>query len=342
MWRLFAAIIIVLFAIGALRMLSPRSERGPLMAAGGKPVSKDSALWTAPDSQSMAASPDYAMISYGRSLIVGTSNYFGPRGKLGETSNGMNCQNCHLDAGTRPWGNNYGGVYSTYPKFRERRGAVETICQRVNDCFQRSLNGKALDSTGPEMQAILAYLKWLGRGLVRGQKPKGSGLAQLKFLDRAADPARGEVTYALNCAICHGPSGEGKLDTTGISYLYPPLWGDHSFTTAAGLYRLSRMAGYIKVNMPFGTTWRFPALTDEQAWDLAAFINSKPRPNRTFSQDWPDRSLKPVDHPFGPYTDSFSERQHKYGPFGPIQQAHLAAQANLAAQTHPPASTNKR
>lgn len=31
-------------------------------------------------------------------------------------------------------------------------------------------------------------------------------------------------------------------------------------------------------------------------------------------------SKKPIDHPFGPYADSFSEQQHKLGPFGPIKE----------------------
>jgi thiosulfate dehydrogenase len=29
--------------------------------------------------------------------------------------------------------------------------------------------------------------------------------------------------------------------------------------------------------------------------------------------------LKPVDAPYGPYADQFSERQHKYGPFARIR-----------------------
>ena len=329
MSRVFGAGIVIVIAIGLSVLLWFHPEPGPahtaVHTASWKTASADTALWAAPDSNGIAFLPDAARILYGRSLIVFTSFYFGPRGRLTRAGNGMNCQNCHLDAGTRAWGNNYGGVYSTYPKFRERRGAVETTCQRVNDCFQRSLNGRALDSTGREMRAILAYLKWLGKGLVRGQKPKGSGLLALKYLDRAADPEKGEKIYTEKCVSCHGPSGEGRRDTTGIGYQYPPLWGEHSFTTAAGLYRLSRMAGYIKANMPFGTTWRTPVLTDEEAWDLAAYINSRPRPQKMFSQDWPDKALKPVDHPFGPYTDAFSETQHKYGPFAPIQQAHAAS-----------------
>jgi thiosulfate dehydrogenase len=70
--------------------------------------------------------------------------------------------------------------------------------------------------------------------------------------------------------------------------------------------------------MPFGADHENPQLTDEEAWDVAAFVNSQPHPTRDLSRDWPKLSGKPVDHPFGPYADTFSAVQHKYGPFGPI------------------------
>lgn len=74
--------------------------------------------------------------------------------------------------------------------------------------------------------------------------------------------------------------------------------------------------------MPLGSTEYFPQISVEQAWDVAAFVNSKPRPVKYFKTDGPDISTKPVDYPFGPYSDSFSETQHKYGPFDDIQKAH--------------------
>jgi len=78
----------------------------------------------------------------------------------------------------------------------------------------------------------------------------------------------------------------------------------------------------VKENMPFGASLHeHELLTDEDAWDVAAFVNTKPRPVKRFKEDWPNISLKPIDHPFGPYADNFSEKQHKFGPFGPIQQA---------------------
>jgi thiosulfate dehydrogenase len=73
--------------------------------------------------------------------------------------------------------------------------------------------------------------------------------------------------------------------------------------------------------MPQGTTYANPQFTDEEAWDMAAFITSQPRSHVNEPKDWPDISKKPVDHPFGPYADNFSEQQHKYGPFKPIEAA---------------------
>ena len=73
--------------------------------------------------------------------------------------------------------------------------------------------------------------------------------------------------------------------------------------------------------MPFGTDYHDPKLTDEEAWDVAAFVNSQPRPKKDLSKDWPKIAGKPVDHPFGPYADKFTEQEHKYGPIGPIAEA---------------------
>lgn len=70
--------------------------------------------------------------------------------------------------------------------------------------------------------------------------------------------------------------------------------------------------------MPFGSSYEKEQLTVEEAWDLAAFVNSQPRPIKKFKQDWPSISLKPIDIPDGPYADSYSSLQHKYGPFEPI------------------------
>ena len=276
--------------------------------------------WNVPDSFRIPSTPEGDQIRYGKALISHTAHYLGPKGTVAAMSNGMNCQNCHLAGGTKLLGNNYSAVFSTYPKFRSRSGSIETIYKRVNDCFERSLNGKQLDTASREMQAIYAYIKWLGINVPKNIKPDGAGIADLPLMERAADTAQGKIVYLQKCKRCHGINGEGWLNEDSIEYQYPPLWGKNSYSNSAGLFRISRLAGYIRHNMPFdlGENENALPITDEEAWDIAAFINSRPRPQKQFKEDWPDISAKPFDHPYGPYSDSFTEQQHKYGPFREI------------------------
>lgn len=320
-WILILIIIINIIGLLFIEQCSSKKQRAganEITAAATTPESKF--YWHAPDTSRIENSDEGLLIRYGRDLIANTSYYLGPKGKVAAISNGMNCQNCHLEAGTKLWGNNYSAVQSTYPRFRERSGTVENIYKRVNDCIERSLNGKPLDTTSKEMRAIASYIKWLGNDVPKNVKPVGVGITTLAFLDREANPANGKEVYVQKCQRCHGVNGEGRLNTDGNGYAYPPLWGKHSYNTGAGLYRITRFAGYVKDNMPFGSSHMDQQLTDEEAWDVAAFVNSQPRPQKDFPKDWPNIATKPIDHPFGPYADKFSERQHKYGPFGNMKK----------------------
>ena len=278
-------------------------------------------VWEAPDTASIPRNNEGLLIRYGRDLIVRTSYYLGPHGKVMNISNGMNCQNCHLEAGTKPFGNNYASVASAYPWFRPRSGSLESIEKRINDCLERSLNGSPLDSLSREMRAMVAYIQWLGQDVPKGQKAAGSGLIDLPWLARAASPTIGKKIYLQKCQICHGYKGEGLKITSEGPYIYPPMWGENSFNTAAGMYRISTFARYVRTNMPNGATFEKPILSEEEAWDIAAYVVSMPRPQRVYAHDWPNIFLKPVDHPFAPYADNFSEQQHKFGPFTPILEA---------------------
>ena len=264
-----------------------------------------------------------AMVMYGKNIVAHTSKYFGPNGTISKITNGMNCQNCHLDAGTRPWGNNYGAVFSKYPQYRGRSNSIQDIYGRINDCFERSLNGKAIDTNSYEMRSIYAYMKWLGKDVPKGRKPYGAGLPSIPIIDREANVIKGKAVYVNICQTCHGDKGQGLPNLNGSEYLYPPLWGEHSYNDGAGLYRLSSFAAYVENNMPYNiANHAEPRLTIEEAWDVAAFVNSQPRPHIDQSKDWPDITKKVFDVSFGPYTDNFSERQHKYGPFQEIIKAH--------------------
>lgn len=315
---LFIGGIILLIVLLAL-IAEKYFEKSKKIKEPFKPMSQ-TLEWTAPDTTLIPATKEGELIRYGRELILHTAHYFGPDGKIAQISNGMNCNNCHLEAGTRIWGNNFSMVATTYPLFRNRSGKIESVEMRINDCFERSLNGKRLADTSKEMKAMVRYMNWLGKDVVKDKKPAGAGVEKLPFLNRPADTARGKIVYLSFCQICHGTNGEGLWEKDYGEYIYPPLWGENSYNIGAGMYQLSKFAGYIKNNMPFGTTYKNAQLTNEQAWDVAAYVNSQPRPVKNLKKDWPDISTKPFDYPMGPYADSFSESRHKYGPYQLIVQ----------------------
>jgi len=271
--------------------------------------------WQAPDPDAIPLINNGAQIAYGRQLVIHTASYLGPNGTVAHISNGMDCQNCHALAGEQLYGNSFAVAAINYPQFSPRRGKIERLTDRINSCMQRSLNGSPLDSASKEMQAIIAYIKWVGADMNEAAAPKGAGSEKLKYLTRAADPAKGAAIFNARCTVCHGKNGMGQLAADGHSYTYPPLWGAHSYNVSAGMYRLGKLAGFIKNNMPYGTTYKNPVLTTQQAWDVAAYIESEPRPHKLFPGDWPDIKKKPVDYPFGPYADNFSEHHHQFGPF---------------------------
>lgn len=296
---------------------SQQAAPAPEAAAG---TSSDE-LWRPADLNALPEGPEKEQLAYGRELIAHTAKYLGPQGSVLHIANGMNCQNCHLEAGTKPFGNNYSLVASTYPKIRARSGMEEDINKRISDCFERSLNGTAPAKDSKEMKAMAAYINWVGKDVQKGEKPKGAGLMDIELLDRPASPELGKTVYVQKCQVCHGKEGEGMKPAGNPVYVYPPLWGEDSYNDGAGLFRISNFAKYVKANMPLGATWDNPQLTDEEAWDVAAYVNSMPRPKKDITKDWPDISKKPFDHPFGPFTDSYPEEQHKYGPFKPIIEA---------------------
>jgi len=270
--------------------------------------------------QNQTGNQNHELIAYGKDLIVSTSKYFGPKGSISQTSNGMNCTNCHLEAGTKDYGNNYKAVFSGYPKFRERSGTKESLEKRINDCFERSLNGSPLKK-GKELEAMKAYINYAGENIPKNEASETSGIPKLNLLNRAANPEKGALVYEKNCVQCHGKNGEGSLASgnSGNYFLYPPLWGKDSFNVSAGLYRIRNLSGFIRFNMPDNVaTYQKPVLSEEEAWDVAAYIISRPHPEKFFKEDWPNLKTKPADYAFKPFADPFSEERHKYGPFQDI------------------------
>ncbi|HET9707222.1 MAG TPA: c-type cytochrome [Gemmatimonadales bacterium] len=189
----------------------------------------------------------------------------------------LRCVSCHLDRGRRPNGS-WVGSFAHFPQFRARRGAVEMIEDRVNDCFARSLNGKGLDPSSADMRDIVAYLAFLSWRSPVGLPAAGPNARLVRFASLAADTAAGRQTFGTTCARCHGPEGQG----TPVA---PPLWGPKSFNIGAGMARVRTAASFVRDNMPFDQPG---TLTDQQAFDVAAFVVAQPRPDFPGKQfDWP-------------------------------------------------------
>lgn len=288
---------------------------------------KDS-IYTPPDT-AMLANDEYGeMVRYGRQLIVNTAYYIGPKGKAGQyLGNNMNCGNCHLDAGTRPFGLNFFSSNARYPQYRGREDRILTLAERVNNCIERPHNGTPMPLESKEMKAIVTYIQWLGKDVPKGQHVAGDGALELEYPNRPADLTHGSQIFQMHCASCHGLDGGGLLSIDSTTYTYPPLWGKNSFEASSSMHRVLKMARFIKANMPYKiSTWDNPLLADADAIDVAAFINDQdihPRPYKKRSvASYPNINTKPIDYDEGPYSDTFSIHQHKFGPYQPIIDYH--------------------
>jgi thiosulfate dehydrogenase len=236
--------------------------------------------WYARSVADLPASPENDMIRQGHALIVDTPTHIGksaadPHRRY--AGNDLACVNCHLDAGLRPFAAPFVSTFATFPMLVDND--VITLRQRINGCMMRSMNGKPLPEDSPEMDAMIAYIKYLGYGTPEGIRIAGMGLFPIGDPPLAADATRGEKVYADLCASCHKADGQGERHKSPrLGYLIPPLWGDDSFNAAAGMAKLAYAAAYIHTNMPFGVRYQDPLLTVQQAWDAAAYMISKPRP----------------------------------------------------------------
>jgi len=204
--------------------------------------------------------------------------------------NGLQCTSCHLQGGTVAYAAPLVGLWGVFPEFVARSDRVETLADRINDCFRRSMNGRPLPVDGTDMRALLAYTAWLSTGVPTGSSVVGRGFAELDAPPEAPNAGRGERVYSQQCSACHGPDGAGLR--AGDTYAMPPLWGPQSFNDGAGMARVSIAAAFVHAKMPLG---RGGSLTVQEAYDVASYFTVKPRPEYAAkTADWP-RGTKPAD-----------------------------------------------
>lgn len=267
------------------------------------------------------------LVKYGYQLFVSTPDYIGPNAEntnLRFTGNGLSCNNCHLLAGIKAFAAPLIGIVNRFPQYRGREDKMGTIEERINGCMERSMNGVMMPETQHEMEALVAYLTWISRYSTADGKIEGQGFVNFQIPERPVNLDKGKQIFVNTCVECHGPSGQGKRKENSYVYEYPPLWGSNSYNNGAGMTRVITAAQFIKANMPFGTTYLNPKLTDDEAYDVAGYINQQQRPIKlNLEKDFPNLLKKPVSTPYPPYQDSFTMEQHQLGPFQPIMEYYL-------------------
>jgi thiosulfate dehydrogenase len=221
-----------------------------------------------PADSTIPAGPEGNAVRLGKTLITDTKKLL-PR----NVGNDLTCTNCHLGAGTRQYAGPFVGLWGVFPEYNSRDGRIDSLQQRINDCFVRSMDGKALVLDSGEMNAILMYIRWLSTGVPVGEEVVGRGMGAI---DTALKPdaVRGRQVYAQKCASCHADNGAGIGNPSG-GYVFPPVWGKASFNVGAGLARTYTAAAFIKHNMPLG---QGDTLSDQDAVDVAEYVAHQPRP----------------------------------------------------------------
>ncbi len=275
--------------------------------------------WTAPSLDSLANDAAGQSIRRGHALFAHT-----PDSLPGYVGSNLTCSACHIEEGRRPTAVPLFGVYGMYPKYIARTGAIVSIEDRVNYCFTRSLAGWKLPSESREMADLVAYLAFLSRGVPVGAEAMPIALKTMPKMH--GDSTVGAGLFTATCARCHGPDGAGLLAV-------PALWGPKSFSVGASMARTERAASFIRQNMPFDKPG---TLTDQEAFDVAAYMTSLPRPDLPGKElDWPLGGA-PADVPYATQGRSPTQKTPKLFP------RERPADAIVGAPKRVPIPTSKR
>ncbi|MEO7072941.1 MAG: c-type cytochrome [Rhodanobacter sp.] len=250
--------------VQSARSASAVAKSAQMSKAGAAPTH-----FTPPPESAIPDGPFGEVVRQGRDIFVHTQEH-----AKAYVGNQLNCVNCHLDAGRLRDSAPLWGAYGMYPAYRSKNKHVNTLGERIQGCFQFSMNGKAPPLDSNEMVALQTYMYWLSSGAPVGVKLDGAGYPKQGFKPpQPPDYARGEQVFAANCALCHGADGQGQR-VAGRT-VFPPLWGPQSFNWGAGMHQLDNAAAFIKANMPLG---RGGILDAQQAWDVAYYMNAHERP----------------------------------------------------------------
>lgn len=261
---------------------SNAADPAQLSNAAEKTSARTPAPWpdNVPGVDTLAETPHGAEIRRGHAILTATKDSL-PQ----YVGNDLRCTSCHLDDGRRANALPWVGLMARFPQYRARNARINTIEDRVNDCLERSLVGRALPTDDPAMRAIVSYFAFLSHGVPVGSRLVGQGTPPVRL--ETANRARGDSVYSATCARCHGGAGDGTS-------LAPPVWGNGAYSLGAGMGRVRTMAAFVAANMPHDN----PGMDPQDAMDVAAYVNAQTRP--AFARaalDWPFGGA-PMDVPY--------------------------------------------
>jgi thiosulfate dehydrogenase len=207
------------------------------------------------------------VVKLGEAIVENTTTHPMSKEYVG---NALNCTSCHLNNGRHEKAGTFLGTATAYPAWSPRENRVITLEDRVLNCFMRSCNGTRPPLGSEVSVAVTTYITSLSQGQslrMNSKRPVGPGAIKLLAVKPdQADIKRGASLYTSRCAECHQADGQGDKDN-------PPVWGERSYNDGAGLSSVENLAAWLKVAMPLDDT----NLTDQQALDVAAYVNSQKR-----------------------------------------------------------------
>ena len=263
--------IALVAVIVAQACTSEAAEKAPAVDSLVVPAPVTRVAFRVPDESEIRDSSLLASVRRGKALLANTRDSL-----PAHVGNRLQCVSCHPDNGTRANAMPWVGVYARFPQYRPRAGRIMVIEDRINDCFRRSMNGKPPAPDSRDMRDIIAYMAFLSSGYPVFADVEGMSVPTVTPVP--GDTVRGAATFTAKCSVCHGVNGAG-------TDVFPALWGPNSYNIGAGMARVRTAANFIKVAMPQTAPG---TLTDQEAFDLATYINSRPRPDFPGKElDWP-------------------------------------------------------
>jgi len=228
------------------------------------------------------------MVKLGEAILNKTDTHPLTKDLVGDK---IQCKSCHLKGNDGKPGTGSGigtfiGTATAFPAYSKREKTVQSLQDRINNCFMRSMNGKRPIIDTEASVAMATYITWLSDGMKMHMDTKRpcSPLNSKRWAKNAkkfagiqkkathANYMNGQKLFETKCASCHGKNGAG-MGT------FPPLWGKNAkgewlaYNTGAGMSKLNKGAAWVQSNMPLG---QGGTLKDQEAADIMLYVDAQP------------------------------------------------------------------